>query len=124
MEHWISPTASGDDSSAAVQQACLQRSRAKMIAFTPSLPISGRAEKAEWRRRNIPSAVSNPNMEGSSCGGVICAHKNPANREPRRYRQTVSKTKHYRAALQRSKPIAFGDGLQMCSADEVFGQDP
>lgn len=56
-----SHTTSGGVSSAAVQQACLLRSRATMIAPAPPVPISpisGHTGEAAWSSRDIPLAGS------------------------------------------------------------------
>ena len=54
--------------------ACLLRSRAKMIASAPPVPISpisGHTGEAEWSRRDIPLAVSlGIALGGSSFGGA------------------------------------------------------
>jgi hypothetical protein len=78
---------------------CLLRSRAKMIASAPPVPISpisGHTGEAEWSRRDIPVAVSlGTEPRGSSFGGamkwVVRARHIPRAGSRRRYQLTVSR---------------------------------
>ena len=113
-------TTSGDDSSAAPQQACLLRSRATMIAPAPPVPISpisGHTGEAAWSRRDIPVAVTlGTELRGSSFGGamklVVRARHIPRAGSRRRYPQMVSDPCYQRACI-----------WQVCSVDRPSGRD-
>ena len=103
----LTRTMSGDDSSAAAQQACLLRSRATMIVFAPPVPISpisGHTGEAAWSRRDIPVAVTlGTELRGSSFGGamklVVRARHIPRAGSRRRYPQMVSDPCNQRACI-------------------------